>query len=441
MKALLICPSDRPAVSHLADAVPLAIVPIMGKSLVEYWLDYLAALGAQAVTIISSDRPHLVRRLVDGGTRWGLKVRVVPERFELSPAEARAKYIRDSGRGWLSAPNDVIVMDHFPGVEEHPLFESYAEWFEAVHSWMWRSRTPDRIGIREVQPGIWVGLRSRISPKAQLRAPCWIGRDVWVGHDAIIGPSVILEDKVFVDKGAEITQSVVGPGTLVGRLTEVRNSFAWGDTLLNWNRNAWTKVPDRFLLCGLSDREARKKAPGVLLRFAALLTLLVTWPVGFAAILRSFFSNQPAFRLCRAVRPQLAGSDLRSEEITYHELTGAGPWLKRWPQLWNIVRGDFAWIGNRPLTKAQAALLSHDFERLWLETPIGLFSLGDARGCVDSLSDESRVHASFYAVQRQWRLDLSIFARALSHGLFGMEPLEEKSELPMSLQPVKERPD
>src|SRR5256885_9340812 len=116
MKALLICPSDRPAVSHLADAVPLALVPIMGKTLVEYWLDYLSTLGAREVTIISSDRPHLVRKLVDGGARWGLRVRVIPERFELSPAEARAKYIGECRCGWLGEPNDAIVMDHFPGV-------------------------------------------------------------------------------------------------------------------------------------------------------------------------------------------------------------------------------------------------------------------------------------------------------------------------------------
>src|SRR6266480_5550580 len=102
MKALLICPSDRPGVSHLADAVPLSNVPILGKTLLEYWLDHLAALGAKEVLILSSDRPHLVRKLVDGGIRWGLKVDVIPERWELTVTEARAKYVGNSDGTWLS---------------------------------------------------------------------------------------------------------------------------------------------------------------------------------------------------------------------------------------------------------------------------------------------------------------------------------------------------
>jgi hypothetical protein len=440
MKALLICPSDRPTVAHLSETAPLAMVPILGKTLVEYWLEHVASLGAKEVVIVSSDRPHQIRSLLDGGTRWGLKVEVIPERWELSVTEGRAKYVHDSDQEWLSEPNDSILMDHLPGLRQHPLFTSYASWFEAVHAYMWRAGTPDRIGVREIQPGIWVGLRSRISPKAELRAPCWIGRNVWVGEGAVVGPSAILDDKVFVEGHTEISQSVVGPETFVGAFTEVHESFAWGGTLLNWSRGSCTQVPDRFLLCALTEHKTEVKATGWLARMAALLTLLVTWPVGFAAILRSFLSNQPAFRACRAVVPHLSGGDWRSPEIIYYELTGAGPWLKRWPQLWKIVRGDFAWVGNRPLTRAQAAMLSNDFERLWLGSPIGLVSLADARGCIDSLTDEARAHASFYAVQHHWRLDFSILSSAALQGIFGIEPAEEKEELPVSLQPsvVKE---
>src|SRR6267143_3194590 len=220
MKALLICPSDRSGVSHLAEAVPLSNVPILGKSLLEYWLDHLTGLGAKEVLILSADRPHLVRSLVAGGARWGLKVKVIPERWELTVTEARTKYVQDVSATWLSEPNDTILMDHLPGLRQHPLFNDYAGWFEAVHAWMWRAGTPDRIGVRQVSPGIWVGLRSRISPKAKLQAPCWIGRNVWVADDAVIGPSAILDDKVFVEEHAEISHSVIGPETFVGQFTD-----------------------------------------------------------------------------------------------------------------------------------------------------------------------------------------------------------------------------
>ena len=94
-------------------------------------------------------------------------------------------------------------------------------------------------------------------------------------------------------------------------------------------------------------------------------------------------------------------------------------------------------MGNRPLTRAQAAALSTDFERLWLDAPVGLVSLADVRGCIDSMSDESRAHSSFYAVQHHLRLDFAILASALSHAVFGVgiEPMDEKEELQVSLQP------
>jgi hypothetical protein len=53
------------------------------------------------------------------------------------------------------------------------------------------------------------------------------------------------------------------------------------------------------------------------------------------------------------------------------------------------------------------------------------------------MSDESRAHSSFYAVQHHLRLDFAILASALSHAVFGVgiEPMDEKEELQVSLQP------
>jgi hypothetical protein len=245
-----------------------------------------------------------------------------------------------------------------------------------------------------------------------------------VGPEAVIGPGAVLEDGVFIHQAAQVSESVVGPETFVGKLTELRHSLAWRNNLLDWTNGSWTHVPDPLLLSGLSGSQARPIWTGFLARVTALIVLLASWPVGFAAILRSLWGNHPAFRSCRAVHPRGALSDVGSSEITYYELTGAGPWLKRWPQLWNIVLGEFTWVGNRPLTRAQVSVLANDFERLWLETPAGLVSLADARGCIDSFSDESRAHASFYAARRSWLLNLTIMGRALSRAIFGIEPAE-----------------
>ncbi|MCL4176671.1 MAG: hypothetical protein KJ072_02855 [Verrucomicrobia bacterium] len=257
MKALLICPNERNGVAALAECVPLANVSLVGKTLVEYWLEHLAGLGAQEVLILAADRPDQLHAEVGDGARWGLRVIVKADKRERTPEEARASHQASDPTPWLPAPNDVILMDTLPTLPQLPLFTSYADWFAAAQAWMPRALTPDRIGVRESNPGEWVGLNAHVAAGAKLIAPCWIGERAWIEAGARIGPNVVLEREVFIAHGAEVSDSVIGPETLVGQFTEVRNSIAWGSTLINWRSDSYLKVPDSFLLCSREPQRAR----------------------------------------------------------------------------------------------------------------------------------------------------------------------------------------
>ncbi len=259
MKTLLICPTHRPSVTRLAEAGPLVLVPILGKCLVEYWLDYLVTRGDRDVRIISLDRPHLVRALVGNGSRWGLRLEVTPHNGEPLPSETGTQCQEQTcTKGF--PPDNVVIMDHLPGLAGFPLFDSYAAWFEALQAWLPQALTPDRIGRREIKPGVSVGLHSRISSSAQLHAPCWIGENVFVGSGAVIGPDAIVEDRAFVESGARITQSIIGPETFVGELTLVEQSLACGNRLINWKTRSCLDVPDDFILCSLAKRQSAPRA-------------------------------------------------------------------------------------------------------------------------------------------------------------------------------------
>jgi NDP-sugar pyrophosphorylase family protein len=266
MKSLLICPDQRLGVAALSEFVPLSNVPILGKCLLEYWIEYLVTLGAKEILILATDRPDHVRALVGDGARWGLRVTVLSEDRELTIAEARSKHRGRNTEGWLSAPDDAVMLDCLPNLPRSPILTSYANWFAAVRALLLQALTPDRIGVHELQPGVWVGLHTHIAPNIRLIAPCWIGEHVWIEAGAVIGPNVALEKEVFVSRGAEISQSAIGPDTFVGQFTEIQNSIAWGSTLINWERDSCLKVPDEFLLCSLAPHrmrpeEARKTTP------------------------------------------------------------------------------------------------------------------------------------------------------------------------------------
>src|SRR6185503_12987430 len=109
MKAMLICPDERAGVAALAETVPLSNLPILGKCLVEYWLEHLGALGAKEVLVLATDRPDQVRAVVGNGARWGFRAIVQSEKCELTLNEARAKHQAKDRSVWLPAPHNVIL--------------------------------------------------------------------------------------------------------------------------------------------------------------------------------------------------------------------------------------------------------------------------------------------------------------------------------------------
>jgi NDP-sugar pyrophosphorylase family protein len=262
MKAVLICPGERLDVPLLAREAPLALTVALGQCVVEYWMSQMACAGARQVVLLANDRVEEVRQVVGTGSRWGVAATVIPESVELTPEHAAEKY---------GAP--AMVMDHFPGLPDHPLFTGYARWFNALEAWMPRAKTPDRVGVRESAAGVWVGLHGHISQEARLCAPCWVGDHVYVGPGAVIGPGAVLENGAFIEPEAEITNTVIGPGTFVGRYMRMTNSLVRGNNVINWQTGLETNVPESFLLCSLHPRQSGAVAVPLLDRFAKWLTV------------------------------------------------------------------------------------------------------------------------------------------------------------------------
>jgi hypothetical protein len=267
MKTLLICPSRRPAIPHLSAFGPLATTPVFGDSIICYWIEHLAALGAREVQIVASDGADQVRAAVGDGARWGVRTSVVASAVEPARGEAALQYRSGNGNGWLPAPDDINHLSHLPNRPAMPLYESYASWFAALVDWMPLALTPTRVRVKETQPGVWVGSRARVSPMAKLVAPCWVGDKVFVEAGAEVGPGAIIEDRSIVAGVARVTQGWVGPDTFVGPMTSVANSLAWGSTLVNWQTDSALQVPDPFLLSSLT----KLKTPEATGRFGRAL--------------------------------------------------------------------------------------------------------------------------------------------------------------------------
>jgi NDP-sugar pyrophosphorylase family protein len=272
MNGVLIAPGSRRPVGHLTDTAPLITLPILGESLVGYWLEHLSSRGFKEITLLVVDRPEVVRELVGDGARWGLRLTIVPELREPTIEETQKKY-----------PDlEVFVLDHLPGTEPNTLFTSYNALLKQALLWMPEAGRGHRIGLREKSPGVWVGLRAQIAPSAILQGPCWIGENARIGPEAVVGPNAIVESQVVLESACEVQDSWVGPETFVGTLTRVKDSFAWGNQLINTRTNSSTLIPDAFLLSSLSQKS---NSPAFSERLGTIFQSSISRPLGLLSAL------------------------------------------------------------------------------------------------------------------------------------------------------------
>lgn len=252
MKSILISPNQANGTSALTESTPLVTLPFLGESFISYWFEHLSTRGVTGARVVTMEEADRLDALPALGARWGLQVEICQEERDLTPEEAREKYLENG------APSpkelELIELDHLPGLPEHKLFESYGTFFRGISFWLAHVTQSHRIGLREIEPGVWAGRRVRVSPTARFHAPCWLGDNVQVGRDAVIGPFAFLEDRVVVEESCEVLQSWVGPDTFLGSLTRVESSLAWGSLLIDWETNSHTLVPDTFLMCSLAEK-------------------------------------------------------------------------------------------------------------------------------------------------------------------------------------------
>ncbi len=235
MNAVLRCSPDITTVPALARRHPLALTPFLGATVLEHALSALAAEGVKHVRIEATDRVDELRHITGRGEAWGLEIQFSDDAPDPLP------------------PARIVELDRLPQLPNQPLWRTYRDWYSAQLALL-PAMANRRVGMREMAPGVFVGLRTRVDPSATLLGPCWIGANISIGSRAVVGPGTVIEDGSYIDSSAEVSGSIVGPQTYVGAFTEVRNSFAWGRDLLNLDTGSLTEVSDRFLLAGLQRR-------------------------------------------------------------------------------------------------------------------------------------------------------------------------------------------
>ena len=144
----------------------------------------------------------------------------------------------------MPPPPFSMERDFFPRLLQHniPLYafptEAYwvdvgtAESYRQVHRDIMDGEFRVSLDGDEPQPGLRVGEGSTISDGAAFTSPVLLGRNCRAEAEASLGPYCVLGDGVVIEKGAQVSDSVIWDRCVIGAEAAIRDSIIGNDSTI-----------------------------------------------------------------------------------------------------------------------------------------------------------------------------------------------------------------
>jgi NDP-sugar pyrophosphorylase family protein len=276
---------------------------------------------------------------------------------------------------------------------------------------------------RKIGDGVWVGHNEVIHPTARIKPPVYIGENSFIGRDVELGPDTVIGSNVVIDEEATVSQSAVLDGTYVGQLVNVEHRLVNKNLIIDLETAGYMHVTDDFLLGQTYhtniDRGLRRVLDILLVLPVILPITILSLPL---ALLLWLATGKVFKRVERQFNCPTAGGE--PQKITFHLLqfnaagrqggyNWIGRWvtrleIHRWPELWNLVKGDLVLVGVKPLSSEEVGHSDEQWQQPRHEQRPGLTGLWYVNTGPDSDLDENIVADIYYMAIQSWREDLRI---------------------------------
>jgi NDP-sugar pyrophosphorylase family protein len=451
----------------LTDRTCVALLPVVGKPVLEHTLEALVAAGLRRAIIAVSPFAEELRAVIGDGSRWGMRLDYVLTRGEEEPeivvercqsrledellllrgdvlhgvtvadflqqaseiagpvahGRVASEFLslcrhRAGGRGGLEplrwSVEPLATPPLWPVVELPEAALNRLESWRAYHRANLDAAAGRFPGLiipgRTVALGLTVGLRSKVSPRSLRQGIAFIGSQCRIESTAEFRGELVVSNGVMIDRYATLQDSVILPDTYIGELVDVRNAIVQGNQLIRVDTGVVLPVVETFLLADLREVTLSGTLAEPLNRLLGLLALALSlplWPLALALALTANV-NAPL----REVK--LRGNRLGFDEFGNRQRRVFSSWewaipvpvLRYLPRLLAVVSGDLRWVGVEPLTPEQVERRVEDWERVGDQAPAGLIGPTQLNLPPNAPWEERLLSDAFYARQRSTVRDL-----------------------------------
>lgn len=270
---------------------------------------------------------------------------------------------------------------------------------------------------RQVARGIWVARGDAIHPTARLAAPVCIGENCRIGAGAEIGPFAVIGDGCIIGDEATVRDSTIIEQTYVGQLVETSGRVVYAGTLVDPASGERAEVVDAFLL-GPARPLYQHTGIGWTNRALALLLLLLLSPVLLPLAILAIVSSGRVLDRAPSLIGITPGGPRTAALLRFATASNgmAARWIRQsgfWhlPALWNVVRGELALVGIKPLPPDAADRLGEEWQTRRYDRPAGLTGLWYVQAPPGADLLETTVADVYYTATHSWFADLAILAR------------------------------
>lgn len=354
-------------IAPLNEHYPVCLLPIAGKSALEFWFESLCEMGVQHVDIIVSRFSDQIKAKFSNGDHWGLTIAYHLSTGEEEPTQLlKRTHDLNNHVQFLAARGDVLPSFSTDGKINNLLsirdindaelnqlswtdkqqvqpsdLTSLTDYKESVFNVLalnLNQLTPRGLQASDCK---WLASPSFSATRAEhIEGHLYIGRDAVADRTASLSNSVI-ESGSMIDKNAHVSNAIIFPGTYVGQDTTLNNVIVDGSLLIDLTHGTTQQISDPALLSKIVPSSTLVKTT-TRERLVAAFLIILTSPI---ALLLAFISKKGQL-LNRTAAPSNRGSRLHPMEFERLTFSSRFAWVRAWPGLINVMDGDLKLFGS-----------------------------------------------------------------------------------------------
>ena len=271
---------------------PVAMLPIGNKPLIEITIEELFGVGVRTATILSVTGDDSVETHIGTGSRWGMEIGHIFSDTPLKNLTAIARAVSIMGDSWIMVRGDMLRP--FGLLEEalrrgesqssadiytalgialpsggdagiagiswenvsatcrlHPCLIDTPSTYHSANVMALSGLVPGvRTAGRPTPDHIMIGLGTRALFERGPARSVVIGKNCLIEKGVELGPLAVIGDKAIIDRGAIIRNSVILPGTYVGRDVSISDSIVDGGHIYCVKRQVLASFTDHRVIAG-----------------------------------------------------------------------------------------------------------------------------------------------------------------------------------------------